>query len=617
MAKNARVVELEEVVVKFAGDSGDGMQLTGSQFSDTSAFIGNDLSTFPDYPAEIRAPSGTIAGVSGFQIHIGEKEVQTPGDRADVLVAMNPAALKANMGWIKEGATLIIDIDNFDSRHYKKADYTEDPLHDNSLEGYNVVKAPITSLTRATVKEFGLDNRTADKIRNQFVSGMLFWLFNRDITIGEDFLRERFKKKPILVDANVKVLRAGYNYAETIEAMTITFLVNPAKKQKGLFRNISGNVATAWGMLAAAEKSGRALFLSSYPITPASEILQEIVLRKHLNAIAFQAEDEIAGVCSAIGASFAGRLGVTSTSGPGLALKSEGIGLAVMTELPLVIIDVQRGGPATGLPTKTEQSDLFQAIYGRNGESPCVVIAASTPANCFDYTYKACKIAIEHMTPVILLTDGYLANGSELWHIPKLDELPEIDVPLVKDNDPNYYPYFRRADKLARYWALPGQEGLRHRIGGLEKADLTGEVSHDPINHQVMVEQRELKVQKVVDFIPQQEIIGDPEGDLLVIGWGGTFGTLITAVEELREEGKKISLAQFNYIKPLPANTGEVLENFKKIIVCELNLGQFANYLRSQFPQYKYHQYNKVQGLPFMISELKFRFNEMLEGMSE
>ncbi|MBL7112012.1 MAG: 2-oxoacid:acceptor oxidoreductase subunit alpha [Bacteroidales bacterium] len=614
MSKNPKVIELEDVVVKFAGDSGDGMQLTGLQFSDTSAFIGHDLSTFPDYPSEIRAPQGTIAGISGFQVHIGHKEVTTPGDQADVLVAMNPAALKANMKWLKDGATIIIDIDNFDSKHYKKAEYSEDPLEDGSLEGYNVVKAPITHLTRSTVQEFGLDIRTADKTKNQFVTGLLFWLFNRDILLGEEFLKRKFKSKPTLVKANIKVLREGYHYAETLEAMATTFLVNPAKKAKGFFRNITGNVATAWGVIAAAEKAGLKLYLGSYPITPASEILQEISGHKHLDAIAFQAEDEIAGICSAIGASFAGRLGVTSTSGPGLALKSEGIGLAVMTELPLVVINVQRGGPSTGLPTKTEQADLLQAVYGRHGESPVVVLAASSPANCFDYAYKAAKIAIEHMTPVILLTDGYLANGSELWKIPAMKDLEDIKVPRVEDNDPNYFPYYRRPENLARLWAIPGQEGLRHQIGGLEKADVTGQVSHDPLNHQVMVELREAKVMKVQDFIPDQEIVGDPEGDLLVIGWGGTWGALITAVEELREEGRKISLAQFNYIHPLPKNTGEVLKGFKKRIVCEINLGQFAKYLRIHFGKYDYLQYNKVQGLPFMISELKKKFNEILEA---
>ncbi len=614
MVKKTKIIELEEVVVKFAGDSGDGMQLTGSQFSDTSAFVGNDLSTFPDYPSEIRAPQGTLAGVSGFQVHIGHKEVTTPGDRADVLVAMNPAALKANMKWVKPDATIIIDIDNFDSKHYKKADYIEDPLNDGTLEGFNLIKAPITQLTRSTIKEYGLDTKTADKTKNQFVAGILYFLFNRELSIGENFLKQKFKKKPELVAANTAVLRAGYSYAETIEAFSTTFLVNPAKNKNGLFRNISGNTATAWGLLAASEKSGCGLFLGSYPITPASEILQELSNRKSLNALTFQAEDEIAGICSAIGASYAGKLAVTSTSGPGLALKGEAIGLAVITELPLVIVNVQRGGPSTGLPTKTEQSDLMQALYGRNGESPCIVIASSTPANCFDFAYEAARLTLEHMTPVIMLSDGYLANGSELWPIPEMKSLREIHPRKVADNEPNFYPYLRDPETLARSWAVPGQEGLRHRIGGLEKADVTGEVSQDPMNHQIMVEQRQQKVDLVAKDIPHQAIIGEPSGELLVIGWGGTYGALFTAVQELQEEGKSISLAQFNYINPLPENTGDVLKGFKKRVVCELNLGQFANYLRSKYPKYEYLQYNKVQGLPFMISELKLKFRELIEN---
>ncbi|MFO7659196.1 MAG: 2-oxoacid:acceptor oxidoreductase subunit alpha [Bacteroidales bacterium] len=613
MKKNTRVVKLDEVVVKFAGDSGDGIQLTGSQFSDTSAFIGNDLATFPDYPAEIRAPQGTIAGVSGFQVHIGHKEVKTPGDQADVLVAMNPAALRANLKWLKKGATVIVDVDNFDNKHYKKAGYVEDPLHDGSLESYTIIKAPITNLTNSTVREFGLDARTADKTKNQFVSGMLFWLFNRDLKIGEEYLKDRFQGKDQLIKANIAVLHAGYNYAETVDAIATTFQVLPAKKGKGLFRNINGNIAAAWGLLAAAEKSGRPLFLGSYPITPATEILQELTKMKHLNAIAFQAEDEIAGISSAIGASFAGRLGATSTSGPGLALKSEALGLAVITELPLVVIDVQRGGPSTGLPTKTEQSDLLQALYGRHGESPCVVLAASTPANCFDFAYMAAKLAIEHMTPVILLSDGYLANGSELWKIPSVKNQLPITPPLVKDNDPHYQPYNRNPENLARYWALPGQEGLRHRIGGLEKADVTGEVSYDPFNHEIMTITRNEKVQKIANYIPHQQVIGDETGDLLVVGWGGTYGALVSAVKDLQQQDKKISLAQFNYINPLPINTEEIFSKFRKILVCELNMGQFTAYLRSKLPQYNYLQYNKIQGLPFFISELKQKFNSFLE----
>ncbi len=614
MGKNPKIIELEDVVVKFAGDSGDGMQLTGSQFSDTSAFVGNDLSTFPDYPSEIRAPQGTIAGVSGYQVHIGHKDVSTPGDLADVLVAMNPAALKSNMKWLKPGATIIIDVDSFDDKNYKKAEYTSNPLEDGSLDGYNVVKAPITSLTITITKEYGLDAKTADKTKNQFVAGILFWLFNRDITIGESFIQKKFKKNEALVKANIAVLQGGYNYSETIEAMATTFIVNPAKNKKGLFRNISGNVATAWGLLAAAEKSGCDLFLGSYPITPATEILQELASRKHLGAITFQAEDEIAGICSSIGASFTGKLAVTSTSGPGLALKGEAIGLAVITELPIVIVNVQRGGPSTGLPTKTEQADLLQALYGRSGESPVIVIAATTPGNCFHFAYEAAKLSLEHMTPVILLTDGYLANGSELWQIPEMKDMAEIHPPKVKDNQEGYMPYIRDPETLARFWAVPGQEGLRHRVGGLEKADKTGEVSHDPYNHQVMVGLRQEKVDRVANYIPEQEIIGEKDADLLVIGWGGTYGAIVSAVKELQEEGKSISLAHFSHISPLPKNTAEVLKYAKKRVICELNLGQFAMYLRSKYPQYEFTQYNKVQGLPFMISELKAKFTELLEN---
>lgn len=612
MKKRIQVVEREEVVVKFAGDSGDGIQLTGAQFSDTSAFIGNDLATFPDFPAEIRAPQGTVAGVSGFQVHIGHKEVSTPGDLADVLVAMNPAALKANMKWIKPGATIIVDIDNFDSRHYKLADYIEDPLEDGSLEGYNVVKAPITDMTRDVIRQFGLNLRIADKTKNQFVAGILFWLFNRDLAIGENFLRERFKNKPELIEPNLEVLRAGYNYAETIEAIEATYQVKPSERGSGLYRNITGNIAIAWGLLAAAEKAGRKLFLGSYPITPASEILQELAKMKNLGAVVFQAEDEIAGICSAIGASFAGCLGVSSTSGPGLSLKSEGLGLAVITELPLVVVDVQRGGPSTGLPTKTEQADLLQALYGRHGECSLVVMASSTPANCFEYAFEAARIAVEHMTPVILLSDGYLANGSELWKIPATKDLPEIRARLVKDNDPDYQPYRRDPETLVRAWAIPGQEGLRHRVGGLEKSDLTGEISYDPYNHEKMTRMRTEKINRIARKIPKQEVIGEPAGDLLVVGWGGTYGALYTAVQEMQEEGKSISLALFNYINPLPLNVPEIFGKFRKIIVCELNLGQFATYLRSQLPEFSYLQFNKVQGLPFLISELKHKFNEVL-----
>ena len=610
-----KIVELANVVVKFAGDSGDGMQLTGTQFSDLSVSFGNDLSTFPDFPSEIRAPQGTVAGVSGFQVHIGGKEIQTPGDLADVLIAMNPAALKINMKWIEKGATIILDIDYFDDNNYKKAEYADNPFEDGSLDGYTVVKAPITSLTRSTVAELnlGIDNKTADKTRNQFVMGILLFLFDRDIRIVENFIEKKFGKNPSLVIANKAVLHAGYNYAETVEAIATQFHVKPVENNKGKFRQITGNQATAWGLIAGAEKAGLKLFLGSYPITPATDILQELCERKHLGVKTFQAEDEIAGICTAIGASFGGLLGATSTSGPGLSLKTEAAGLAVITELPLVIVDVQRGGPSTGLPTKTEQSDLLQAIYGRHGESPLPVIAASTPGNCFDYAYAACKIAVEHMTPIILLTDGYLANGTELWKFPNVNEFPKIKAPLVEEHDSNYAPYRRDEEKLNRFWAVPGQKGVEHRIGGLEKADITGEVSHDSFNHQVMTNYRAEKVNRIANYIPEQEIIGNKNGGkLLVIGWGGTYGALNSAVQELIKEGYEIGLAQFNYIFPLPKNTGEVLKKFEKRIVCELNTGQFADYLRIQYPQYEYTQYNKVQGLPFFISELKQKFLNIL-----
>jgi 2-oxoglutarate ferredoxin oxidoreductase subunit alpha len=614
MSENQKIVEVEEVVVKFAGDSGDGMQLTGTQFSDTSAIGGNDIATFPDYPSEIRAPQGTIAGVSGFQVHIGHKEVFTSGDMADVLIAMNPAALKANMKWIKRGGTIIIDEDNFDEKNLKKAGYESDPFRDSSLIGYNVVIAPITTLTRKSLEGMNLDNKTVVRSKNMFALGMIYWMFNKDMKITEDFFQMKFEKNPILIEANKKVLRDGYNFAHTKQELDVTYKILPQKKKKGKFRNITGNIATAWGFLAASEKSGLRLFLGSYPITPASEILQELSKRKHFGVRAFQAEDEIAGICSAIGASFAGNLAITTTSGPGLALKGEAIGLAVMTELPLVIVNVQRGGPSTGLPTKTEQSDLMQALYGRNGEAPCIIIAASSSSNCFHFAYRAAKLAIEHMTPVILLTDGYLANGSELLQIPKMADMEEIKPRMAKENDENYHPYSRDEKTLAREWAIPGMEGLRHRIGGLEKQDITGDVSHDPQNHQKMVELREEKVNRVVDFIPEQRIKGPKSGDLLVMSWGGTFGSVYTAVKELQEEGyNNVSLAHFNYIKPLPKNTGEILNNFKRHLVFELNMGQFANYLTMLYPQHNYMRYNKVQGLPFMVSEIKKKIIEVLE----
>jgi len=615
MNKKADVIEREEVVVRFAGDSGDGMQLTGTLFSDTSAFIGNDLSTFPDYPSEIRAPQGTIGGVSGFQVHFGHKQVNTPGDYADVLVAMNPAALKANAKWVKSGGTIIVDEDSFTDKGLKKAGYqTNDPVKEDKLDGYNIIKAPITTLTKESLKDTELDPKSILRSKNMFALGMVYWLFGRPLKYTEQFFEKKFKKKPQIIEANKKVLEAGYHYAETVELLTPTYQISPAEIEKGTYRNIDGNKATAWGFIAAAEKADLKLFCGSYPITPASEILQELSNRRDFGVKTFQAEDEIAGICTALGASFAGSLAVTTTSGPGLALKSEAIGLAVMTELPLVIVDVQRGGPSTGLPTKPEQSDLTQALYGRNGESPVVVMAASTPSNCFKYAFKAAKISVEHMVPVILLTDGFLANGSEPWKIPAMADYPDIKAPFVPKGEENWMPYARDPENLARTWAVPGMSGYEHRIGGLEKDELKGNVSHDPQNHEKMVNLREEKVQKVENYIPEQTIDGDEEGELLIVGWGGTYGHLKTAVDELRKDGYNLSLAHFNYIRPLPKNTGEVLSKFNKILVCELNKGQFADFLRMNFPENKYLQYNKVQGQPFTTIEIKEHIKKILEG---
>ena len=609
------IVELDKVVVRFAGDSGDGMQLTGSLFSDSAAFAGNDFATFPDYPAEIRAPQGTVAGVSGFQIHFGHISIHTSGDLCDVLVAMNPASLKATLKWTKPNATIIVDTDAFVEKGFAKAGYETNPLEDQTLDGYNVIKAPISTMTKGAVADLGLDNKVALKSKNMFALGIVLHLFNRELDKTFAFFEEKFKANPLIVEANKRVLQAGNNYAENVEVIAQTSSVQPAELEKGTYRNITGNVATAWGFLAAAERSELELFLGSYPITPASEILQELTKHKQFSAKAFQAEDEIAGICSTIGASYAGSLAITNTSGPGLSLKSEAIGLAIMTELPIVIIDVQRGGPSTGLPTKSEQSDLMQALYGRNGEAPCIVIAANSSVDCFYAAYDAAKLAVEHMTPVILLTDGSLANGSEVFRIPKVADLPSITAPIAKANDPDYLPYRRDEEKLRREWAHPGTEGLRHRIGGLEKDNPTGNVSHDPMNHQVMTQIREEKVQRVANYIPEQEIIGDDEGDLLVVSWGGTYGVMLTAIENLQAEGKKISLAHFRNINPLPKNTKDIFKGFKKIIIPEINNGQFASYLRMNFPENNYLQYNKIQGLPFMVSELEDKFNSILNEL--
>ncbi|CCZ80869.1 MFS transporter [Odoribacter laneus] len=612
MNQETEVIEKQDVVIRFSGDSGDGMQLTGQQFSDTAALFGNDVSTFPDYPAEIRAPQGTVGGVSGFQVHIGEEHITTPGDFADVLVAMNPAALKANLRWAKKAGTIILDTDAFTDKHLERAGYTSNPLTDHSLDDYNVIAVNITKLTIEALKETGLDQKSVLRCKNMFALGMTYWMFERSVEHTEAFFDMKFAKKPSIASANKLVLRAGYNYAANVHALAVHFKVAPAHIEKGKYRTITGNKATAWGLLAAAEKAGLPLFCGSYPITPATDILQELALRRDLGAKTYQAEDEIGGICTAIGASYAGNFAVTTTSGPGLALKSEACGLAVMAELPLVIVDVQRGGPSTGLPTKTEQSDLMQALYGRNGESPMPVIAASTSGNCFDYAFIAGKIALEHMTPVILLTDGFLANGAQPWLIPSMAKLPEIKIRRAKEGD-NYQPYARDPETLARTWAVPGTKGLEHRIGGLEKMNITGTISYVPENHQVMTDLRQEKVARIANYIPQQEVFGNPEGgEVLVVGWGGTYGHLFSAVKELRKEGKDVSLAHFNYINPLPKNTQEVLAKFKKILVCELNLGQFAAYLRSKYPEFTYQQYNKVAGLPFTVLEIKEEVNKLM-----
>jgi 2-oxoglutarate/2-oxoacid ferredoxin oxidoreductase subunit alpha len=610
--KNEHVIELEEVAIRFSGDSGDGMQLTGTLFSDATALIGNDISTFPDYPSEIRAPQGTVGGVSGFQVQFGTKHVNTPGDYAHVLIAMNPAAIKANARFMNPGGTIIYDSDSFNEKNFRKAGFvTDDPFAECNLKDYRIISVPVTSLTQASLKDFGLDHKSVARSKNMFTLGLICWMFNRPLDYIEDFIRMKFGKKPVVADSNIKVLHDGYNYGMNLQHMTPTYIVHPANIEEGTYRNVNGNYATAWGFIAAAEKAGLELFLGSYPITPATDILSALSERKDLGVKTFQAEDEISGIASALGASFAGNLAITTTSGPGLALKSEAIGLAVMAELPIVIVNVQRGGPSTGLPTKTEQSDLLQALYGRNGESPVVVMAASTPSDCFHYAYRASKIALERMVPVILLTDGFLGNGSEPFKVPKVSELPPI-VPRFAKDALTYKAYQRDENTLARDWAIPGIPGFEHRIGGLEK-NVSGTVSHDPENHHANTLIREEKVLKVVDLVPDLEVCGDEDGDVLVVGWGGTYGHLISTVRELRKEGKKVSLAQFNYIKPLPKNTVQVFEKFKKIIVCELNLGQFASYLRDKVPGFHYYQYNKVKGLPFTIKELKEGINKLLE----
>ena len=610
-----KVQELHDVVIRFSGDSGDGMQLTGTLFSDTAALEGNGISTFPDYPAEIRAPQGTVAGVSGFQVHFGDHRELNPGDYCDVLVAMNPAALKANRKWLKRSATVILDGDSITEENLKKAGFTTlDPIEELGLGDYNIVAPDITSLTREALKDTGLDNRAVVKCKNMFALGICFWLFDCHEDHAFQYLEAKFQKKnPLIAEANKLAIKAGYNFAANTHQLASHYRVAPAHLEKGTYRTISGNVATAWGLMAAAEKAGLPLFCGSYPITPATVILEELAKRKDLNVKTVQAEDEIAGICTAIGAAYAGNLAVTSTSGPGLSLKSEALGLAVMIELPLVVVDVQRGGPSTGLPTKTEQSDLVQALYGRNGECPLIVVAASSPSDCFHYAFEAGRLAMEHMTPVVLLTDGFIANGSEPWRIPSMKDYPAIVPPIVETApEGGFMPYVRN-EKLARGWAFPGKTGLEHRVGGLEKDAVKGSISHDPSNHQKMTFLRAEKVRKVADYIPAQTVYGNAEGELLVVGWGGTRGHLQNAVDQLREEGKSVSLCHFNYINPLPKGVGEIFAKFKKIVVCELNEGQFANYLRQQFQEFQYEQFNKVEGQPFTIVELKEKFETLLQ----
>lgn len=612
---NKKQKNLDHVVIRFVGDSGDGMQLTGTQFSTSAALLGNDVATFPNYPSEIRAPQGSLYGVSGFQVNIGETEINTPGDDLDVLVAMNPAALKTNIQDLKPGHMVIVDADAFTRTNLQKAKYESNPLEDGSLSDYNLIPVPMTSLTREALKDSGLDSKSITRSKNMFALGMLYWLYNKELKYTEEFLRKKFKNKPKIVEANIKALKTGYNFANTLELMPTHYIIAPAHKKKGIYRIIMGNQATAWGLMAASKKLGLELFLGSYPITPATDILQELAKWPHLGVTTFQAEDEIAGITSAIGASFAGKVAVTSTSGPGLALKGEAIGLAIMLEIPLVVINVQRGGPSTGLPTKTEQSDLMQAMYGRNGESPAIVIAANSPANSYKMAYEAVKLTMEHMTPVILLTDGFIGNGSEPWRIKTVDEMPDIKTHRVTETIEDFHPYKRDEKTLARPWSIPGTPGLEHVIGGLEKDKMEGTVSYDPLNHEEMVKLRAEKVRRVKDFIPPIHTEFDQEGDLLVVGWGGTYGSLKTALRRFKEEnpGVKVGLAHFNYINPLPHGVSDTFSKFKKILVPELNMGQFADLLRMNYPQFDYIKYNKIQGLPFGTSELMTVFNNIIK----
>ncbi|MEO7120272.1 MAG: 2-oxoacid:acceptor oxidoreductase subunit alpha [Ginsengibacter sp.] len=599
---------LQDVVIKFAGDSGDGMQLTGTQFTNNTAMLGIDLATFPDFPAEIRAPQGTLPGVSGFQLRFSSDRIFTPGDMSDVLVAMNAAALKNNLAGLKKGGKIIANTEGFDAKNLRLSNYPDgvNPLENGSLNGYEVIKIDITKITREALKEFNLGVKEKDRAKNMFVLGFLYWMYNRNMENTIRFLNEKFSKKPDILNSNVKALQAGFNYGDTTEAFTTRYVVEKAKMPAGNYRSIMGNQALAYGLIAASQKSGLQLFLGSYPITPASDILHELSRHKSFGIKTFQAEDEIAAVSSAIGASYGGSLGVTSTSGPGMALKAEAMGLAVMLEIPLIICDIQRGGPSTGLPTKTEQSDLLQAYYGRNGECPMPVISASTPSDCFDAIYEAVRISVQHMTPVIFLSDGYIANGSEPWKYPESKDLPAIEVKFKKElghHEETFQPYIRD-EKLVRPWAIPGFAGLEHRVGGLEKQNVTGNVSYDPENHQMMVKLRQEKIDMIADYIPEQKLDnGSEKGTVLVLGWGSTYGAIKSAVVDLIREGHSVSHTHLRYIRPLPKNLGDILKNFEHVLVPELNNGQLIKIIRDIY-LVDAKGYNKIMGIPFSKSEL-------------
>ncbi len=613
-ASAKHIEALDDVTVRFAGDSGDGMQLAGTQFTRGTVIFGNDVSTFPDFPAEIRAPAGTLAGVSGFQVRFSSHDVHTPGDAVDTLVAFNPAALKVNFADVKDGGIVIVNEDAFDKGRLKQAGFAENPLEDGTLSKFKVFRVPVNKLTREALKDSGLGAKDIDRCKNFFALGLVYWLYGRPLDTTVKWIEDKFGKNPTLAEANKSVLKAGYFYGETCELFTSSFQVDRAQLPPGRYRRISGNEAVSLGLIAAAQMAGKDVFYGSYPITPASDILHTLARYKNYRVKTFQAEDEIAAVASAIGAAFTGDIAVTGTSGPGLALKAEAIGLAVMTELPLVIVDVQRGGPSTGLPTKTEQADLFQAMYGRNGECPVCVIAASSPADCFHCAIEAVRIATRFMTPVILLTDGYIANGEEPWAIPDVKSLPKIEIkhPTARGDGSPFMPYERNAS-LARPWALPGTPGLEHRIGGLEKQDITGNVSYDPENHQRMIHLRAKKIAGIALDVPEQTVLGPEKGDLLVIGWGGTMGAIRSAVERVQKQGYQVAAANVRYLNPFPRNLGQILSNYKKVLVPELNMGQLRMLLRANY-LVDAIGCNKIKGKPFLISELELKIREVLEG---